>query len=66
MIDSTTELIARPPLVFKKEISLHFSKCGRKMYERLKSSVNLMQHPGETKLENLRKAIENICESISN
>lgn len=66
MIDSTTALIANPPLVFKSEILLHFSKCGQKMYERLKaSSVSSIRKPSDTNLEKFRMAIENICKTVS-
>lgn len=61
MIKSTTELITQPPLVFKKEIVLHFSKCGQKMYQRLKASVILIRNVSPKILENFRLAIENIC-----
>lgn len=61
MIKSTTELIANPPLVFKKEIVLHFTKCGQKMYQRLQASVILIRNVSPKILENFRLAIENIC-----
>lgn len=60
MIYSTAELLAHPPLVFKKEILLHFSKCGQQMYQRWVGAVNLMHNPGPTKLENFRIAIGSI------
>lgn len=65
MIDSTTALIANPPIVFKKEILLHFSKCGQKMYTRLKASVSSMRKADDQNLENFRKAIENVCKTVT-
>lgn len=62
MIESTTTMIENPPIVFKKELLLHFSKYGRKLYERLEKAMNSRRNPDPTSLEMLRTAIERICE----
>ncbi len=63
MIESTLALIQNPPLVFKKEISLHFSTCGRKMYERLKMAAREMTDPNlETCLDGFLDAINKISQ----